>query len=371
MLIYLKKIYGHKKDTIYIVTLSLLVIANCIIYPPLAIVLLLHAPIWAGVVLLLKRTDFKVGLRETLAILIPFSIAIIIVLPYLLSVSSDTSEPVIRINFYGQSIINLVAFWLPMPVILVGTLVSFKKLPPMIFYFLAVAASLCLGLSVFTKVVLDNSDKFTFILSFFYALYFVIAISSLLRLISIRWVTRILSVCIVLFLLITPVITEAAYIISPWFRDNTYSFSGRHVLFDREGERSDAYTWIRNNTPAEALIMLTYVETSDPDTIAQNSTYEPAALSERNLFVVKDWYTVSNPEFRKRISIREKLFVNYSDHEVRDFFESLNRPVYLLVEDKLPSMYLTEKIFHDFPDDPEGFILVFSNKRQRVYLKQR
>ena len=95
--------------------------------------------------------------------------------------------------------------------------------------------------------------------------------------------------------------------------------------------------------------MLPYVETSDPDTIAQNSAYEPAALSERNLFVVKDWYTVSNPEFKKRISIREKLFVNYSDHEVRDFFESLNRPVYLLVEDKLPHMYLTEKIFHDFP----------------------
>lgn len=371
LLIHLKNINEHENNKIYLIILSLLIIACCIIYPPLAIVLLLHAPIWAGFTLLSKRTDLKVKFKEALEILIPYGLAVIIVLPYLLSVSSNTSEPIIRVKFGDQSIKNLVAYWLPMPVIIAGVLFSFKKLPSKIFYFLIVAVSLCLSLSIFTEVALWNSEKFAFMMSFFFALFFVSAISGLLQLISNRWVTRILSACIIIFLLITPIITEAAYIISPWFKDNTYSFSGRHVLFYREGERNDAYTWIRNNTPVEALIMLTYVETSDPDTIAQNSTYEPAALSERNLFVVKDWYTFNNPEYKKRISIREKLFVNYSDHEVRDFFKSLNRPVYLLVEDKLPPMYLTEKIFHDFSDDPEGFLLVFSNKRQRVYLKQR
>jgi hypothetical protein len=371
MLINLRRIHEHKNNKIYMLMLSLLIIAGLIIYPPLAIIPLLHAPIWAGFALLSKQIDFKERLKEALKILIPYTLAVIITLPYLLSVSSNASEPVIRIRFSDQSIINLVAFWLPMPVILIGVLFSFKKLPSTIFYFLIFAASVCLGLAVFTRVVLNNSEKFTFILSFFYALYFVIATSVLLHLISNRWIMRILSTGIILFLLITPIITEAAYIISPWFRDNTYSFSGRHVLFARDKDRNDAYTWIRNNTPPDALIMLTYVETSEPDTIAQNGTYEPAALTERNLFVIKDWYTFSDPEYIKRISIREKLFMNYPDPEVRDFFNSLNRPVYLLVEDELPLIYLTEEMFHDFSDNHEGFLLVFRNKRQKVYLKDR
>ena len=233
------------------------------------------------------------------------------------------------------------------------------------------AASVCFGLSVFTQVVLNNSDKFAFILSFFYALYFVLGASVLLHFIPNRRVTGILSACIVVYLLITPVITEAAYIVSPWFSDHTYSFSGRHTVFDQDRKRNEAYRWIRNNTPPESLLMLTYVETTDPDNIAQNSSYQPAAISERNLFVIKDWYTLPNPEYTKRVSIREKLFVNHSDPEVESFFKSLNRPVYLLVEDGLPPMYLEDKIFHDFPDNPEGFLLVFKDKKQRVYMVQK
>lgn len=371
LLIHLRKIHEHENKKINMVFLSLLIIAGCIIYPPLAIIPLLHAPIWVSFALLSKRTDFKTRFKEALEILIPYVLAVVIVSPYLLSVSSNTSEPIIRIKFGDQSIKNLVAYWLPMPVIVAGVLFSFKKLPSKIFYFLIVAVSLCLSLSIFTEVALWNSEKFAFTMSFFFALFFVSAISSLLHLISKRWLKIILFASIILFLLITPIITEAAYIISPWFRDHTYSFSGRHVLYAQDTERNEAYSWIRNNTPPEALVMLTYVETTDPDNIAQNSTYEPAALTERNLFVVKDWYTFSNPEYTKRVSIREKLLMNYSDPEVRGFFNSLNRPVYLLVEDKLPPMYLTEKIFHDFPDNPEGFLLVFSNKRQRVYLAQK
>ena len=371
MLISLKKAHENKRNTTFTITLSLLIIANCIIYPPLALVILLHAPIWAGAVLLFKRADFKARLKEMLEILIPYALAVIISLPYLLSVSSNTGEPVIRIKIGDQSIINLVSFLLPMPVIIAGVFFSYKRLPSIIFYFLMAAASVCFGLSVFTQVVLNNSDKFAFILSFFYALYFVLAISVLLHFISHRWLTRIVSACIVVYLLITPVITEAAYIVSPWFSDHTYSFSGRHTVFGQDRKRNEAYRWIRNNTPPESLLMLTYVETTDPDNIAQNSSYQPAAISERNLFVIKDWYTLPNPEYTKRVSIREKLFVNHSDPEVESFFKSLNRPVYLLVEDGLPPMYLEDKIFHDFPDNPEGFLLVFKDKKQRVYMVQK
>jgi hypothetical protein len=371
MLISLKKAHENKNNTTFTVTLSLLIIANCIIYPPLALVVLLHAPVWAGSVLVFKRTDFKAKLKDTLEILIPYALAVIISLPYLLSVSSNTGEPVIRIKIGDQSIINLVSFLLPMPVIIAGVFFSYKKLPSVIFYFLIAAASVCFGLSVFTEVVLNNSDKFAFILSFFYALYFVLATSVLLHFISNRWVTRILSAAVLVYLLVTPVITEAAYIISPWFRDHTYSFSGRHVVFDQDRKRNEAYTWIRNNTPPESLLMLTYVETTDPDDIAQNSAYQPAALSERNLFVIKDWYTFPNPEYTKRVSIRGKLFMNHSDPEVDGFFKSLNRPVYLLVEDELPPLYLEDKIFHNFPDNPEGFLLVFKNKNQRVYVVKK
>jgi hypothetical protein len=371
LLIHLIKRHDDESNKIYLITLCLVLMACCIIYPPLAIIPLLHAPVWATFSLLSKRMDFKARFKEALEILIPYGLAVIIVFPYLLSISSNTNEPVIRINFYDQSIENIVAFWLPIPVIFAGVIFSFKKFPSTIFFFLIVAASLCLGLSIFTQVAFGNSAKFTFILSFFYALFFVSATSGLLHLVSKQWLKRFLSAGIILFLLITPIMTEAAYILSPWFRDNTYSFSGRHIVFAQDRKRNEAYTWIRNSTPPVALVMLTYVETSNPDTIAQNSTYEAAALTERNLFVVKDWYTFPNPEYTKRVSIREKLFLNYADNDVRNFFTSLNCPVYLLVEDELPPIYFTDEIFHNFPDDPEGLLLVFSNKRQRVYMKQR
>jgi hypothetical protein len=264
----------------------------------------------------------------------------------------------------------MIAFWLPMPLILVGTVFSFKKLSDKIFIFLTLSAVTCLGLSLFTQVTFGNSAKFTFILSFFYAVYFVFAIAGLINYASKRWLRVILLSGIIIFLMITPVITEAAYIISPWFRDYTYSFAGRHIIFSKDRKRNEAYAWIRNNTPPDALVMLTYIDNSNTDTIAQNSTYEAAAISERNLFVVKDWYTSSHPEYMRRVGIRQKLLLNHIDADVKNFFASLNRPVYLLVEDKLPPIYLTDKIFNNFPENPEGFLLEFSNNRQRVYLKQ-
>jgi hypothetical protein len=367
----LKKTHEYINSISFMLILGLLITANCIIYPPLAIIPLLHAPVWASIGILSKRTDIKTGFKESLQILIPYGLAVLIVLPYFLSVSSNTGEPIIRINFYDQSIINLVAFWLPMPLIFIGAVLLFRKMPSKLFIFLIVAAALCFSLSTFTQVSLGNSSKFTFILSFFYALFFVLAVSKLMNLISKRWIKLILSAYVILFLLLTPIITEAGYIVSPWFIDNTYSFSRRHILFSRDGKRNEAYTWIRENTPPETLVMLTYFETLYEENIAHNSTYEPAALTERNLFVVKDWYTISNPEYSRRIKIREKHFVNPRDGGVQSFFASLKRPVYLLVEDRLPTAYLREERFNEYPDNPEGFLLVFKNNNQRVYFMQR
>jgi hypothetical protein len=285
-----------------------------------------------------------------------------------LAVSGNTGEPVINIHFYDQSLENLVAFWLPMPFILAGAAVSFGRLSRNMFFFLASATLLCFSLSVFTRVALDNSTKFAFVLSFFYAVYFVIGLSALLKALSWTWMRRLLSLCMIVALLATPVITEAAYILSPWFGDRTYSFHGGHIMFNRDEKRNEAYAWIRNTMPSNALVMLPYVETGNPDMIAQNSTYEAAAMTERNLFVVKDWYTLPDSEYEKRVRIRQKIISGEIDSDVRKYFTLLNRSVYLLVEENLPTMYRTDEIFQNFPDKPEGLVLVFKKNRQKVYL---
>ncbi len=172
---------------------------------------------------------------------------------------------------------------------------------------------------------------------------------------------------IVLCLLITPIITEAAYIISPWFSDKTHSFSGRHIVFSYDEKRNEAYEWIRNNTQPDALLMLTYTRTLNPDAIAQNSTYEPAAITERNLFVIKDYYTDSSPEYMKRITIREKLFSYTLDPAILQYLHDLNRPLYLLVEDMSSPLIIKEAVFDNFDFNSETFHRVFTNSRQRVY----
>jgi hypothetical protein len=370
LLVYLKRTYELNSPAAYPVILSLIILASCFIYPPLAIIPLLHAPLWAGFLILSNLTDIKKGLRESLRIIMPYGLSVLVVLPYLLSVAGITGGPAIKINVYDQSIINLVTFWLPLPFIFIGAVFSFRKLSRDVFLFLIGAALLCFGLATFTQITFNNSAKFTFILSYFYAILFVVAISELLRLFSRRLLRVALCLCIILFLLITPVITVAAYIISPWFTDQTYTFSQGHIVFNKNRKRNEAYVWIRGNTPPEALVMLTYTDTSNPYTIAQNSTYEAAAITERNLFVVNDWYTYTNREYINRIKIRKKALSDSNDTGVSRYFKSLNRPVYLLVEEKLPSLYFTDDIFNNFPDNPEGFKLVFSNKRQRVYLKR-
>jgi len=364
LMIHLMRKDKDNSRSIYLIAYGSTLIGSSIIYPPLAIVSLLHAPVWAIFSFLQKKVGYK--LKDLIELLIPYFLAVIIVIPYLLSITGDTSRSVISIGFSDQSIINLVTFWMPIPFIIAGIYLSYKRLSLNMFYFLIIGALVCLGLSVFMKVTFENSAKFTFILSYFYAVFFGLAIYNLLDLVTRPLLKRFLLAGIVFFLFTTPVITEAAYLVSPWFRDNMYKFSGRHIVFDKDKERNEAYAWIRNNTPPDALIILSYVETSNPDTIAQNSTYEPAALTERNLFVVKDWYTVSNPEYAERVKVRRRLF-SHDYSGIKDYFRRLKRPLYLLVEDTLSQYCAREDIFDNFKYDPEIFELVFTNGRQYVY----
>ena len=115
--------------------------------------------------------------------------------------------------------------------------------------------------------------------------------------------------------------------------------------------------------------MLTYTETNWP-CCGFNNNYQPAAIAERTLFVIKDRdYTVSNPEYVNRVSIREKLFDSTDDKSVTDFCSTINRQVYLLIEDNLDEdKFFVEDSFKPFPDDPrKGFLLVYQNEKQRVY----
>jgi hypothetical protein len=365
-------IYSEKKfedgDTrIYSFAIGLVVTASCLMYPPLAIVVLLHVPLWAGIILLFRGAEFRKKLRELLEILVPYGIGVAAVMPYLLSVSSIDSEPVMKVAFWDQSIRNMVVFWLPSPVIVAGFYIAFKKNSSRKLLLLMSGVFLCFSLSTFTRVALWNSGKFTFILSFFYALFFVYTVSALLHITTVRWLKAVSTGAIIIFLLCTPLITEASYIASPWFRDTSYSFSGRHIVLNYDRQRDEAFAWIRSETPEDSLLLLTYVETLSRDDIAQNITYEPAALSERNVFVVKDWYTVGNPEYARRVRIREKLLANASDADVRHFLKTFGHPLFLLFEENLPPVYVQDTIFRNFPENPEGFLLTFRNDRYRIY----
>jgi hypothetical protein len=368
VLIYSEKTHERKYSKIYMISISLVLIASCFVYPPLAIIPLIHAPLWTGLVFF-KRQDFRTRLNHSLEMFIPYLIAVVAVFPYLMLVSSSDGEPAIRVAFWDQSIRNIIVFWLPTPFIFFGVWSAFKKYSSSTLLWLVTGTFLCLSLSTFTRVALWNSGKFTFILSFFYALFFVYALSELINWISHRWLKTTIVTSSILFLFFTPILTELSYIISPWFRDNTYSFSGRHIVFAKDMQRNEAYTWIRKDTPPNALLLLTYVETSVPDNIAQNSTYEPAALTERNLFVINDSFTQTDPEYKRRIRLREKILDEPESPEVKSFLNSINRPIYLLVEDNLPSLFLKEERFNQFTENPDkAFQLKFHNDRQSVYL---
>ena len=228
---------------------------------------------------------------------------------------------------------------------------------------------LCLVLSLFTRWPFDNSYKYNYILIIFFSLFFVIGLADWLSSFSSRLLARFSLTTVIVLLLMTPIIVEAAYIVSCLSMDRKVSFSKGHIVFAQDWQKNEAYQWIRENTPGNSLIMLGYTETNWP-CCGLNSSYEAAAFAERTLYVIKDKdYIVSNPEYAKRILFRNKLFENPEDTSVIDHFNSLNRPVFLLIDDSLDrTRFFVEERFEQFPPDlGKQFVPVFQNEKQRVY----
>lgn len=373
LLLLLNRKFRDKK--IYSISLGIIIMASVLYYPPLAIVLLLHAPIWICYIFISAQGRFREKLSETSKIALPYLIAVLAVSPYMFlilsnrDVSSSAQGSLLSFDFYAQSIKNLAIYLIPFPLIIAGVWAAYDKLSfSREFYLLLIGTAVCFGLTVFTRWPFDNSYKFNYILVFFFAQFFVFALSKLLSMSSSRWGNRFIISGTVLLLLSSTLIVEAAYIVSSLNMDRHINYSNGHIIYAKDEAKNEAYAWIRENTPPEALLMLSYVKTPIP-CCGLNPNYEVAAIAERNLYVIKDTdYTTSNPEYAKRIMFREKLFEDPEGPGVMDFFISLKRPVYLLLEKDLTDRVIVEERFKTFPTTPGGpFELVFHNDRQRVY----
>ena len=354
-----------------------IVVAACIlIYPPLAIVPLLHAPIWSVYLFISNKGNFREKAHETWMILLPYVAGILTVLPYLLyimasrDISSSGQGGVFSFSIYSQSVKNLIVFVIPSPLIIYGMWLAFKRLAySREFFFLLIGTLLCLTLSVFTRWPFDNSYKYNYILIIFFALLFVYALASWHSLFLNRLFARFSLTTVIVLLLMTPIIVEAAYIASCLSMDWYLAFSRGHIVYAHDSQKNEAYEWVRKNTPRNALLLLGYTETNWP-CCGLNNNYEAVAFAERTLYVIKDKdYTLSNPECAKRISFRNKLFEDPEDRLVIDYFNSLNRPVYLLVDNSLDrARFFVEERFEQFPPDlGKEFVPVFENEQQRVY----
>lgn len=364
------------KGKIYMIGQGFVIIACFLNYPPLAIFLLLHGPVWSFYIFLSTRGSVNEKIREAMKIAGPYIGAGLLVSPYMFfimmsrDISSSNQGGIFHFAFYFQSIINAVAFLLPLPAILAGVWLSVRRLSlSREMMFLLIGTSLCIFLSVFTKWPFDNSYKYDYVLSFFFAFFFVYAVSIWQERIAVRWMKYFVTACTIIVLSLTPFIVEASYLVASYLTEYKYAFSNGHIFFTRDKTKNEAYQWIRENTPGNALLMLSYSETDWP-CCGFNTNYESAAIAERTLFVIKDEdYTASNPEYERRLIFKERLFENPEDPRVVDFFISLKRQVYLLVEDNLPEKkFIVEDRFKNFPVNPgKPFTLVFQNKSQRVY----
>jgi hypothetical protein len=377
-LLLLKLMLKKRRDEnkIYLVILGIVIAACFFNYPPMAIFILLHAPLWSCYIFLSEQGSLRIKAKETWKVVFPYIVAMLVVAPYIFfvirsrGVSSSGQGSIFSLDFYEQSLRNMMVFLVPLPIIVWGGWSAFKKMAfSREYMFLIVGTVLCLWLTVFTRWPFDNSYKFNYIQTFFFALFFVFALSYLLSLLAGKWLKRLVAASFAFFLLLPPIIVMTAHISAAMHTEFRYNFSGKHFIYDQDKQKNEAYEWIRTNTPKDALILLSYVETPWP-CCGINNNYEVAAISERNLFVIKDTdYTTSNPEYERRVKLREKLFEAPDDPEVHNFFNSFNHPVYLLVENNLPDRFLVEKRFEHFPINPgTPFVLLFHNDSQRVYL---
>ncbi len=360
---------------IYPVIFTFIITACIVNYPPLAIVPLFYTPVWASIIFLSAQGVSRERIKEALKILFPYITGILIALPYVLlvmmgrDISSSGQGSILILSFYSQSVKNLVVFLLPSPVIIYGAWIVFKR-----FSFsreallLFSGAVLCLALSALTRWPFDNSYKFNYILVFFCALFFMFAMFRWMSMFSGRVAPVLIIAILSLYVFLTPFIVVTSYIVSCLSMDRQLTFIDGHIVYAQDKQKNEAYSWIRDNTPSNSLVMLSYIETSYP-CCGVNRNYEAAALSERTQYVIKDTdYTTSNPEYLKRVLMREKLFRNPDDPQVISYFSSLKRPVYLLVEKGLPDVFVVEDRFRHFPEySGRPFELVFHNDRQRVY----
>ncbi len=361
LLLLSKRTFADRDKKVYLISIGVMTIASVLAYLVLAIIPLLLIPIWAGFIFFTTRGVFKEKFKEASEILLPYLIAILLVLPYLLYIRDAGQSGGIQIIGFAPTLKYVAVFWLSFPVIAAGIWIALKRLAfSKTLYFLLIGTFLILGLSIFLKWGERNSYMFAYILPFFFSIFFVFALSVWLPKIHNRLLKGLITTSIVLLLLYNPISVEKSYILSPRFRDTTYSFSDKHIIFAKDSVRNEAYKWIRDNTPPESLVMLTYIETDAGISPAANENYEPSALTERSLFVISDGtYVMRFPEYAKRLSIRKELFENPQNPKVRIFFASLKRPVYLLVEDDFNE--LPENLKNEFP-------LMFHNDRQKVYL---
>lgn len=374
LLILLKDQIAEKK--VYLVNMAVVIFACLLNYPPLAIFILLHAPLWTCFVFFLGHGNIKDNLRDALRIAVPYIIAILLISPYMLfviksrSISSSGQGGLFSFDFYEQSYKNMAVFFVPFPLILSGAWIAFRKFSySKEMYFLFSGTVLCLVLTVLTRWPFDNSYKFNYILTLYFALFFVFALYKWLPFITSRLLNGLTTSVIVFCLLLTPIMVDASHIVSSLSTAYRIIFSDKHLVYAQDKKRNEAYSWIRKNIPSNALIMLSYVETKW-SCCGFNDNYEPAAIAERNLYVIKDRdYTISNPEYERRILYREKLFADPDDPEVDKFFTLIGRPVYLLIEDGLPESFFVEERFKPFPVNlGKNFDLKFDNGRQQVYL---
>ena len=305
--------------------------------------------------------------------MVPYMVAGLVVAPYMLfiimsrDVSSSGQGGIFSFDFYDQSLKNMVIYIVPLPLIVYGIWKVFKQLSfSKEMYFLLSGTLLGLVLIVFTRWPFNNSYKFNYILAFFFAFFFVFGLQAFSK----KWLRSFITFCTVILLALNPLIIEASYLVTYLYADYKYNFSGGDLVYAELGLRNEAYSWIRDNTPSNSLLMLSYVETNLP-CCGYNNNYETAAITGRTLYVIKDEdYTVSNPEYEKRILFREKLFEGPEDPLVVNYFSGLNRPVYLLIEDNLEeNKFIVQERFKTFPENPGGpFVLKFQNESQRVYL---
>lgn len=382
MIIFILSEKTSKSRKIYLTVLSFILIGIAINYTIFLIIPVLHIPLWVLFILLSKKDNYRRKIKEVSELLLPCIVAAIITLPYLIYISSGGTinigrtsvDPFILGMYKIQKIKNLMAFWLPLPLVIAGIWVALKRYLGFShkMFFILSGALVCLLLADLLRLPWYDSYKFIFILSLFFALLFIFFLRGFLSLIVKQWLKGFIIVCVIFFLLFTPVMTETAYIISPWFKDDTYTFSGRHIIFKSDRERNEAYFWIRDKTPKNSMVLLPYLSVSYPywDIVAHNYTYRVAAITERPYFVIKDVYAWTTSGYEERVKMRSYIFKDLSNPELLGYLKSLDRDIYILVEDGYRDDFLKDTIFDELPENKNNgkiFFLVFKNMRQKIY----